>query len=175
MNLPNVLSILRLCLTAFFIVSVTYQRYTEALVLFVAQAVSDLLDGFLARILHKKTDLGAWLDPIADKVMLVSSYLVLGFQEIVPYWVVAIVLSRDLVVAGGFLFLHLFSSRVVPSPSLLGKATTVLQMVTVLYLLWSVTREFQLYFFYAVAGLTLLSGFQYLLLGLTALSRKEIV
>jgi len=175
MNLPNVLSVLRLCLTAFFIVFVTYQRYTEALALFVAQAVSDLLDGFFARILHKKTDLGAWLDPIADKVMLVSSYLVLGFQEIVPYWVVAIVLLRDVVLAIGFLALHLFSYRVVPSPSLLGKATTVLQMVTVLYLLWSATKEFQSYFFYAVAGLTLLSGFQYLLLGLTALSRKEIV
>ena len=175
MNLPNLLSVFRLCLTAFFILAVTYQRYQLALALFVAQAVSDLLDGFSARMMHKKTDLGAWLDPLADKVMLMSSYLVLGFQQIIPFWVVAIVLLRDLVVMLGFLVLHLISYRVAPSPSVLGKATTFLQMATILYLLWATTREFQAYFLYATAGLTLLSGFQYILLGFTTLFRKEIV
>jgi len=176
MNLPNVLSLFRLCLTAFFILAMTYQRYTAALALFVAQAVSDLLDGFFARMMHKKTDLGAWLDPIADKVMLVSSYLVLGFQEIIPFRVVAVVLLRDAVLVLGFLFLHFFSYRTVPpSPSLLGKMATLFQMVTVLYLLWSATREFQTYFFYGVAAFTILSGLQYFVLGITALSRKEMV
>jgi cardiolipin synthase (CMP-forming) len=175
MNLPNVLSLFRLCLTAFFILAMTYQRYTLALALFVAQAISDLLDGFFARMMHKKTDLGAWLDPMADKVMLVSSYLVLGIQQIIPVWVVAIVLLRDVTLMLGFLVLHLLSYRMVPSPSLLGKATTLFQMVTILYLLWSTTREFQGYFFYATAALTVCSGFQYVLLGFTALFRKEIV
>jgi cardiolipin synthase (CMP-forming) len=175
MNLPNVLSLFRLCLTAFFILAMTYQRYTLALALFVAQAISDLLDGFFARMMHKKTDLGAWLDPIADKVMLVSSYLVLGIQQIIPFWVVAIVLLRDVVLMVGFLVLHLLSYRVVPSPTLLGKAATLFQMVTILYLLWSTTKEFQGYFFYTTAVLTVFSGFQYVLLGFTALFRKEIV
>ena len=175
MNLPNLLSIFRLCLTAFFILAMTHGRYQLALVLFIAQAISDLLDGFFARMMHKKTDLGAWLDPIADKVMLMSSYLVLGFQQIIPFWVVAIVLLRDVVVLLGFLALRLASYRMAPSPSTLGKATTLLQMVTILYLLWSGTREFQSYFFYATAGLTVLSGFQYILLGFTTLFRKEIV
>jgi cardiolipin synthase len=107
--------------------------------------------------------------------MLMSSYLVLGFQQIIPFWVVAIVLLRDLVVMLGFLALHLASYRVAPSPSLLGKATTFLQMATILYLLWSTSREFQAYFLYATAGLTLFSGFQYILLGFTTLFRKEIV
>lgn len=175
MNLPNVLSLFRLCLTVFFILAITYQRYTLALVLFVAQALSDLLDGFFARMMHKKTDLGAWLDPIADKVMLISSYLVLGFHQIIPFWVVGIVLLRDVVLMLGFLFLHLLSYRIVPTPSLLGKATTVLQMMTIVYLLWSTTREFQVYFFYSTAALTLFSGFQYVLPGFTGISRKEIV
>jgi len=175
MNLPNVLSLFRLCLTAFFILAITYQRYTLALVLFVAQAISDLLDGFFARMMHKKTDLGAWLDPIADKVMLVSSYLVLGLQEIIPFWVVGIVLLRDVVLMLGFFVLHLLSYRMVPSPTLLGKATTLFQMVTILYLLWSTTREFQGYFFYTTGALTVFSGFQYVLLGFAALFRKEIV
>jgi phosphatidylglycerophosphate synthase len=63
----------------------------------------------------------------------------------------------------------------VPSPTLLGKATTLFQMVTILYLLWSTTREFQGYFFYTTGALTLFSGFQYVLLGFSTLFRKEIV
>jgi cardiolipin synthase len=179
MNLPNILSLFRLCLTAFFILAITYQRYTLALALFVAQAISDLLDGFFARMMHKKTDLGAWLDPMADKVMLVSSYLVLGFHGIIPFLVVGIVLLRDVVLMLGFLVLHLLSYRIVPSPTLVGKATTLFQMVTILYLLWHLlwptTREFQEYFFYVTAALTVFSGFQYVLLGFTTLFRKEIV
>ena len=175
MNLPNILSLFRLCLTAFFILAISYQRYTLALALFLAQAISDLLDGFFARMMHKTTDLGAWLDPIADKVMLVSSYLVLGFQQIIPFWVMGIVLLRDVVLMLGFLVLHLLSYRVLPAPTLLGKATTLFQMVTILYLLWSTTREFQGYFYYSTATLTVFSGLQYVLLGFTRLFRKEIV
>ena len=175
MNLPNVLSLFRLCLTAFFILAITYQRYTLALVLFVAQAISDLLDGFFARMMHKKTDLGAWLDPIADKVMLVSSYLVLGFHRIIPFWVVG---HRAAAGRCPHARLPCSAPALVPhstSPTLLGKATTVLQMMTIVYLLWSTTREFQVYFFYSTAALTLFSGFQYVLPGFTGISRKEIV
>ena len=176
MNLPNVLSLFRLCLTAFFILAITYQRYALALALFVAQAVSDLLDGFFARMMQKKTDLGAWLDPLADKVMLVSSYLVLCFQEIIPFWVVAIVLLRDVVLMLGFLVsAPALVPRAARRPTLLGKATTLFQMVTIVYLLWSTTREFQGFFYYATAVLTVFSGFQYILLGFTTLFRKEIV
>ena len=175
MNLPNILSLFRLCLTAFFILAISYQRYTLALVLFLAQAISDLLDGFFARMMHKTTDLGAWLDPIADKVMLVSSYLVLSFQQIIPFWVMGVVLLRDVVLMLGFLVLHLLSYRVLPAPTLLGKATTLFQMVTILYLLWSTTREFQGYFYYATATLTVFSGLQYVVLGFSTLFRKEIV
>jgi cardiolipin synthase (CMP-forming) len=175
MNLPNLLSLFRLFLTAFFIISITYQRYQLALVLFVAQAISDLLDGFFARMMQQKTDLGAYLDPLADKVMLVSSYLVLGFQQIIPFWLVVIVLLRDFVISVGFLFLHVWLGRMVPAPSLFGKASTLFQMITVLYILVSTTREFQSYFFYVTASLTVLSGFQYILLGFTAIFRKETV
>jgi len=113
-------------------------------------------------MMQQKTDLGAYLDPLADKVMLVSSYLVLGFQQIIPFWLVAIVLLRDFVVSVGFLFLHVWLGRMVPAPSLLGKASTLFQMITVLYILVSTTREFQPYFFYTTASLTVLSGFQYI-------------
>ena len=102
MNLPNLLSLFRLFVTAFFILLIAYERYGLALFLFVLQALSDLLDGFFARRMGAKTSLGAYLDPLADKVMLSSSYIVLCFQRIVPLWLVSTVLIRDLVISLGF-------------------------------------------------------------------------
>ena len=105
MNLPNLLSLFRLFVTAFFIALVVHGRFKLALLLFVLQALSDLLDGFFARRMGAKTNLGAYLDPLADKVMLASSYIVLCLQNILPLWLVGSVLLRDLAISVGFLIL----------------------------------------------------------------------
>ena len=137
MNLPNLLSLFRLFVTVFFILLAAYGRYSLALALFVLQAVSDLLDGFLARKMGAKTNLGAFLDPLADKVMLAASYIVLACQAIIPLWLVVLVIFRDLVISVGFLILVKRGLQTVPVPSMVSKITTVLQMVTIVYVLWS--------------------------------------
>jgi cardiolipin synthase (CMP-forming) len=175
MNLPNLLSLFRLFLTAFFIVSILHDRFRLALFFFVLQSVSDLLDGFLARIMEQKTPLGAYLDPMADKVMLASSYIVLFYKGIVPFWLVSIVLVRDIVITTGFWFLLRISPERQPRPSLISKTTTVFQMLTVVYVLWSVARSWNLFFFYSTAGLCVVSGLQYIFVGYNALFRKEVV
>ncbi len=175
MNLPNLLSLFRLFFTIFFIALVSYEQYRLALAVFVLQALSDLFDGFLARRMGAKTNLGAYLDPIADKVMLAASYLALGFYTLIPFWLVAIVLLRDIVITLGFLFLSKRAAIVGPVPTLLSKATTVFQMLTVVYVLWSAERALDTLFFYATALFTAASGLQYVFSGWTALSRKEIV
>ncbi|MGA3173379.1 MAG: CDP-alcohol phosphatidyltransferase family protein [Syntrophorhabdales bacterium] len=180
MNLPNLLSLFRLFVTAFFIALVAYGRFNVALFLFLLQALSDLLDGFFARRMGAKTSLGAYLDPLADKVMLASSYIVLSLQKFVPFSLVAVVLLRDLVISIGFLILLKRGLAMNPVPSLVSKATTVFQMVTVVYVLSFAGRGFELpllnlFFFGTTALLTLVSGFQYVSLGLTAFFRKEIV
>lgn len=175
MNLPNLLSLFRLFLTAFFIVSIVYDRYMLALALFVLQSITDMLDGFLARAWGQKTPLGAYLDPMADKIMLASSYIVLLYKGLVPLWLVLIVLLRDVVITLGFWILVRMSPDAQPRPSLISKATTVFQMVTVVYILWSATRSWDFFFFYGTAALCVVSGLQYVFTGYSALFRKEIV
>jgi cardiolipin synthase len=175
MNLPNALSLFRLVLTIFFILLITYDRFRAALAIFMLQAVSDMLDGYFARTMGQKTALGAYLDPLADKVMLAASYLVLCFKGIVPVWLVGAVMARDLIIALGFMGLSLLSLRTVPTPTYISKATTAFQMLTIVYVLWSHTRGYDVFFYYATAVLTVLSGLQYIMVGVNALIRKETV
>jgi cardiolipin synthase (CMP-forming) len=173
MNLPNLLSLFRLFITAFFIILASYGRFKIALILFVAQAASDMLDGFLARRMGAKTNLGSYLDPLADKVMLASSYIVLCAKGIIPPWLVVIVITRDLVISTGFFILLSKGLRKIPIPLLVSKTTTVLQMLTVVYVLWFVDRSYDYFFFWITAALTVISGCQYVYVGVTVYSRKE--
>lgn len=173
MNLPNLLSFFRLFLTIFFIMAVNQGRFNIALCLFIVQGLSDLLDGLLARLMKAKTYLGAFLDPLADKVMLVSSFVVLSIKGFIPFWVVSIVIIRDVVITSGFLILYKLSYKSKPSPSILSKATTLFQILTILYILWSDKRAYQDVFFYTTAVFTTLSGFQYIARGIQAFTKKE--
>ena len=180
MNLPNILSLFRLVVTAFFIMFAAYRRYDIALLLFVLQAISDLLDGFFARRMGAKTTLGSYLDPAADKVMLAGSYIILCFQDIIPLWLLFVVLVRDVVITLGFLALLNKGLQMGPVPTLPSKTTTVFQMLTVVYLLWmlwsgSTMRSFDNLFFYITGLLTVVSGCQYVFSGWTVLFKKEIV
>ncbi len=173
MNVPNLLSIFRLVVTVFFILAVNNGQFRLALYLFIIQGVSDLLDGFLARVMGKKTALGAFLDPVADKTMLVSAYIVLCIHNLLPLWITAIVLIRDLVLAMGFLALRKVGIRFRLSPSILGKATTGFQILAVVYVLWSDSRAYGTYFFLTTALFTIVSGLHYVTVGLRMLSRKR--
>ena len=136
------------------------------------QAISDLLDGFLARIMKEKTYLGSILDPLADKVMLVSSYIVLTANSIIPVWVTLTVLLRDIILSSGFFILYKLSSKTRPSPTIISKITTLFQMGTVVYVLWSGTRVYGDYFFYATVVLTVVSGCQYIARGIRILMNR---
>jgi cardiolipin synthase (CMP-forming) len=173
MNLPNLLSIFRLFITIFFIIAINYNRFDIALLLFSIQAISDLLDGFLARIMKAKTSLGAFLDPMADKVMIVSSYIVLSIHNIIPFWVTFIVIIRDLIISTGFLILYKLSYKGNPTPIILSKITTLSQMFTVIYILWPSDRIYSKQFFYATAALSVLSGIQYVADGIRIYVKKE--
>jgi cardiolipin synthase (CMP-forming) len=172
MNLPNLLTILRLFVTSFFILAIQYGEFRIALWLFVVQAITDLLDGFLARVLGEKTSLGAILDPLADKAMLVSSFIVLYLKDIVPLWVTTVVLMRDLTLTLGYLMLCKLFGKIEVLPSVLGKLTTFCQIGTVVYVLWSDARSYQNFFFYATTALTVVTGIHYIYDGLKILKNK---
>jgi cardiolipin synthase len=174
MNLPNLLSFFRLVLTLFFIILAARGHFRLALFLFILQAVSDMLDGFFARRMGAKTHLGSYLDPLADKIMLASSYIVLCLLGIVPLWLMITVLTRDLVISLGFLVLLKRGLTTGPVPSFISKTTTVFQMLTVVYVLWSFDRSLDVFFFWATALLTVGSGIQYVMTGWMVFSGKEV-
>jgi cardiolipin synthase (CMP-forming) len=128
---PNLLTILRLGIIPFLVISILDGHFITALVLLVLAGISDGLDGLLARMLHQRTVLGQYLDPIADKLMLCSLFLVLTRVGMVPLRVTVLVFSRDF----GILLIAtlLFAAYGLRDfrPSLLGKANTVIQILTV--------------------------------------------
>lgn len=105
LNLPNLLSIARIISIPLLIILLIDQLYCWALVVFIGAAVSDAVDGLLARLLHQRTVLGSYLDPAADKLLSASSFITLAILNILPGWLAVIVISRDVIICLGILIL----------------------------------------------------------------------
>ena len=127
-NLPNLFTSLRLALTPFVVVSILAGSYERALILFFLAGISDALDGFLARRLDKITKLGAYLDPVADKVLLAAIYISLGAAGAIPWWMVGVVFGRDLLILAMVAWGMLFTSLRSFPPTIWGKVSTILQI-----------------------------------------------
>jgi cardiolipin synthase len=152
-------------------------RMEFALAVFITAAVSDGLDGFLARVLNQKTLTGAYLDPIADKLLLVTSYVTLAILEKLPGWFAVIVVSRDVIIVGGIGILMLMKKTLAIKPTLLSKVTTFFQLITVCSLLGSSylqgVRFLFDYLMFLTVLFTVLSCFHYLYIGFQILGREE--
>jgi cardiolipin synthase (CMP-forming) len=136
LNLPNFLTLCRIASIPIFLTFLTRQRYTEALWVFAAAAVTDGLDGAVARWFDSRTELGAFLDPFADKLMLVSAFVVLTIHGDLPGYLLSVVMIRDIVIVVGYLMISFFTGERVPvRPSYLGKLSTVMQLTCVLAVL----------------------------------------
>src|SRR6201993_5091924 len=130
-TVPNQITLLRLGFLPFFLILVFYEEYRWALAVLVFVALTDAIDGFLARRLHQKSALGAYLDPIADKLLLSSSFVVLAMAKKIAWWLTIMVLSRDILLLVVAAVIILISGYRPFPPSLLGKATTLFQIVLV--------------------------------------------
>src|SRR5271155_980828 len=136
LNLPNFLTLCRLGSIPIFLTFLTRQRYAAALYVFAAAAVTDGLDGAVARWFDSRTELGAFLDPFADKLMLVSAFVVLTIDGDLPGYLLSVVLIRDIVILVGYVMISFFTGERVPvRPSYLGKLSTFLQLASVLAVL----------------------------------------
>src|SRR5579864_4631833 len=127
----NQITILRLVFVPVFAVLVMDQRYRAALAILLATAISDVLDGTLARLLKQESPLGVALDPIADKILMTTAYLTLSLRGALPWWLTILVLSRDLAILLTALLIVLVAGYRPFYPSLLGKASTAAQIATV--------------------------------------------
>ncbi len=178
LTIPNLLSLLRMALVPVFIIAVRYGEPKKAMIIFLAAGITDALDGFIARLAKQQSLLGTYLDPIADKLLLTSAWVVLAIPSIaqpapVPLWVTILVISRDLLIVIVALVLYLaLGVRNFP-PTVISKVTTVVQVATVVVVLLAgiaakealrlaVALDFLADFFiYLTAALTLASGLYY--------------
>jgi cardiolipin synthase len=173
MGLANWLTVLRILLIPVFVTLLVYQRPGGALVVFALAAFTDLLDGYVARQRGSQSRLGAFLDPMADKMLLISSFVTLTWLKALPFWIAAVVISRDVILVVGALLIHMVGGRIHPRPTWAGKAATFFQIATVL--LGLTARYFRIPLglevaMWLAAVFTVVSGLQYLVQGMRYLS-----
>lgn len=129
LNLPNLLTLGRLLSVPVTVWLISDGRMLAAFWLFVAAGVSDALDGLLARLFNARTLLGTYLDPLADKALLVSIYVALGWQGELESWLVIMVVFRDVFIIGGVLLMYVVTDRAADRPIFISKVNTAMQLV----------------------------------------------
>ncbi|RMG71626.1 MAG: CDP-diacylglycerol--glycerol-3-phosphate 3-phosphatidyltransferase [Nitrospirae bacterium] len=168
-NIPNILTILRIVLIPVFIISLLYERYHIALFVFVVAAVTDLLDGLIARASGQTTELGSFLDPLADKFLLVSSFVLFTIHQLVPIWLTVTIISRDVIVVTGWVVLFFITGEGKVEPSIWGKISNALQLILLAYILLGLNvshlPEPDL-LIYITAVFTIVSGIHYIYRGI---------
>ncbi len=169
LNIPNTLTIARILIIPVFVTAILYDRYRYALYLFVAAGLTDALDGLLARVANQKTPLGTFLDPLADKFLLISSFILFAVYGWIPKWLTIAVISRDLIVVIGWLLLYMITHSAKVEPVLLGKAAIALQLFALTYVLlhinFTAVPPLPSSFCLLIAAVTALSGLQYVYRG----------
>nr|WP_287410190.1 CDP-alcohol phosphatidyltransferase family protein [Pseudodesulfovibrio sp.] len=179
-TVPNILTIIRILLTPAFVMAYISENFNFAWILFAIAGLTDALDGFLARIWDQRTQLGAMLDPLADKVLLVTSFLCLALKGWIPPWFTVLVVSRDVIIVGGLAVLHFWGievrSRI--KPIWISKFTTAAQIFLVIFVM--IQRSFGLdfpsiqLFMVGVTGVvTVISGIAYVRRGFELFSEES--
>ncbi|MBX9697720.1 MAG: CDP-alcohol phosphatidyltransferase family protein [Alphaproteobacteria bacterium] len=135
MTIPNFISLGRLLVVPIIIWLILAHHMQAAFYLFIAAGISDILDGLLARAFREQSIIGSYLDPIADKVLLMGVFVTLGTQSLLPLWLIIMILFRDLLILGGVLLLILFEKSLRLKPSMISKINTLIQIVLITYVL----------------------------------------
>jgi len=149
LTLANQITILRIMLIPVFVLLIVYGHLGAALAVFLVAGITDAIDGLIARLASHPTSIGAWLDPMADKLLLVSTFVVLTLPQIeltnhVPIWLTVLVISRDIVIVAVVAIVNLAVGPRTFRPSLLGKlatATFILANVVIMYFNWRMERS----------------------------------
>lgn len=179
MNIPNFLTLFRIILVPAFVIFLIQSEYDKALIVFVVAGLTDALDGTLARLLKCQTILGAYLDPIADKLLLVTSYATLAILGIIPAWLSVLVISRDFIILMGIAILTLMSIPYEIKPAIVSKITTALQISAIFFpLLYQAVQHDIGYhwitgLFWLTALFTVISGLVYIIRGIRILNQSS--
>jgi len=131
LSIPNLITLARILLVPVVVWAIASNQMLFAFLLFAAAGISDAVDGFLAKRFGMTSQLGAFLDPLADKVLIVSIYVSLGIVDALPRWLVILVVSRDLLIVGGIIFSWIVNKPVSVKPHMVSKINTAVQLLLV--------------------------------------------
>ena len=177
LTIPNLITLARILLTPLFIIFLIQGQYRKALLVFLLAGLSDLADGLVARRWQQKSPLGAYLDPLADKLLMSAGFVALSVAKLIPPWLTVVVLSRDLTIALGVVVVRLADLPLNIAPTWMGKWTTTLQIFTILLVLvgkiWPLPPLLFPLLFWLTGGLTVISGVHYIVRGLRLMSQRE--
>ncbi len=182
MTLANKITILRIILIPLFIISLL-QRWGWTVFIYIPIMASDCADGLIARLRNERTPLGAFLDPLADRLLLIFTFLTLSYQQLIPRWILVLVLSRDFLVILGWFLIFITTDRKDVTPRLSGKIAVILQMLLVLVTLtsphyatetFSSTLKWDIFriFLYLTSAATIISIIDYTIYGIKKLSKN---
>ncbi len=175
MNLPNAITIIRILLIPLFLYKIIQGEMIFATAVYLTAAITDGLDGFIARVWKLQTKLGTFLDPMADKLLVTASFLTLSVLKIIPLWITLAVISRDFIIVSGSLLVYLMKNELTIRPQPIGKVTTFFQFSYILLVLiqsaFDTLIMSNLYgpVLLITGGLTIISGVVYIFDGLRAL------
>ncbi|MBF0414930.1 MAG: CDP-alcohol phosphatidyltransferase family protein [Magnetococcales bacterium] len=168
MNIPNFLSFVRIFSVPVFIWMVLNHHHSWALILFITAAFTDALDGFLAKKLNQITEIGKFLDPIADKVLLISSFVTLTINGLIPLWITLIVVTRDMVIIIGAVVFQVLTGTLRIEPLSISKINTLLQILFIIVVLYGDLFVQPSWIFSVILSMvtvtTILSGVSYILI-----------
>ncbi len=168
MSAPNLISVMRLVLIPVFLVFLAGNRPAAALAVFVVASISDALDGIVARRTNNVTPLGVFLDPMADKILILSAFIALAYIRAVPPWLAIIVVFRDILLFTGWIALNILKNLNIISPSVISKITTFFQMAVVIFVLFDLSEYLAVYkgflniLFILTGFLTAITGIHYI-------------
>ena len=178
MNFANIITVVRLLFTPIIIWLIFSSYYYLGLIFFVLSGLSDALDGFIAKQFNQKTILGSYLDPVADKTLIVSSILALGYMGAIPSWLIILIVSRDLAILGAVIISWLVERSLKIEPIISSKINTFLQIFYIGLILLSLSSKEEIIyldifilptFSILIALSTLTSWFSYLILWLRSM------
>ncbi len=170
MTLANRITIFRIALIPVYVILYLEQRENPllkdwTLAVFAFAIFTDMLDGLAARMRREKTLLGTFLDPLADKLLLIASFILFTYRNEIPLWVFVVVFSRDLIIVLGWTIIYILTSSSKIEPRPLGKATTFMQMISAISILFPVPLEITDWVVRGMVVVTILSAIDYVWIG----------
>lgn len=165
MTLANKITVLRIIAIPLFVIALLEHSMRIAQMIFVLSVFSDALDGTIARLRRERTPLGTFLDPLADKTLLVSGFIVFTYLHWIPVWIFIAILSRDVLIIMGWTLVYILTNNSKIQPRPLGKVTTALQMAVSVSLLFNFSDPLRTSLLYFMIAATILSALDYVWMG----------